>query len=271
MKKRMMLYFGSFDPIHKGHIALAEYAIDKGLGDEVAMIVSPQNPFKAATLQTPEMDRFEMAEMACADSRYPEQIRPSAIEFMLEKPSYTIRTLDYLRDNFGAEMEFAIMIGSDNTARLDEWRDYERILAEYPIYVYPRRGAEVEKFRDRVHLLEDAPLVDFSSTDVRQAAERGQDVAPMVGERVAEYIRRKQLWTPAGRIVRYTSLIEQQPDCAELYVERGKCYFQHNEWGNAINDFNRALKLDPQCGEAKQFIEMAEEILAFRYTDIYNP
>lgn len=271
MKKRMMLYFGSFDPIHKGHIALAEYAVDKDLCDEVAMIVSPQNPFKTAMSQTPEMDRLEMVEMACADSRYPERIMPSAIEFVLEKPSYTIRTLDHLREKFGAIMEFSIMIGSDNTARLDEWREYERILSTYTIYVYPRRGAEVVKFRDRLHLLDDAPLVDFSSTDVRQAAERGEDVTSMVGERVAEYIRRKQLWTPAGRIVRCTSLIEQQPDCADLYVERGKCYFHHNEWGNAINDFRKALTLDPQCDEAKQFIEMAEEILAFRYTDIYNP
>lgn len=271
MKRRMMLYFGSFDPVHKGHIALAEYVIDRNLGDEVAMIVSPQNPFKAAMSQTPEMDRFEMTEMACADSRYPDRIRASAIEFLLDKPSYTIRTLDYLAENFGAEMEFSIMIGSDNTSRLDEWREYERILATYPVYVYPRRGAETVKFRDRLHLLEGVPLVDFSSTDVRAAAERGEDTTPMVGERVAEYIRRKQLWTPAGRIVRYTALIEEQPERAELYVERGKCYFQHNEWGNAINDFKRALKLDPEYSEAQQFIEMTEEILAFRYTDIYNP
>ena len=101
MKKRMLLYFGSFDPVHNGHIALAEYAIEHNLADEVALIISPQNPFKADLLQTPEYTRYEMTEMACKESKYPEQIKPSVIEFVLEKPSYTINTLDYLKENCG--------------------------------------------------------------------------------------------------------------------------------------------------------------------------
>ena len=266
-----MLYFGSFDPIHKGHVALAEYVIDEGLCDETALVVSPQNPFKTDTLQTDEMQRFEMAVIACADSKYPERIRPSVVEFMRPKPSYTIDTLDYLTQSYGEQMEFSILMGSDNVDRLDEWRDYRRILDTYRIYVYPRRNAEATKFLDRITMLADAPLVDFSSTDVRAAAERGEELAPMVGARVAEYIRSRRLWTSASRIAGYTALIERNPDCAALYVERGKCYFRHNEWGSAINDFRRALKLDPDMAEAAQFIEMAEEILAFRYTDIYNP
>ena len=82
-----MLYFGSFNPIHKGHIALAEYAIEKGLCDEVVLVVSPQNPLKPAGQQAPELDRFSMAETACAASKYPDKIKPSVIEFMLDKPS----------------------------------------------------------------------------------------------------------------------------------------------------------------------------------------
>ena len=98
MKKRMLLYFGSFDPVHNGHIALAEYAIEKNLADEVALVISPQNPFKADILQTPEYTRYEMTDMACKASKYPERIKPSVVEFVLEKPSYTINTLDYLKE-----------------------------------------------------------------------------------------------------------------------------------------------------------------------------
>ena len=85
--KRVMLYFGSFNPIHKGHIALAEYAVEKGLCDELVLVVSPQSPYKQAEELAPEMDRFEMAETACAASRYPDRIKPSVVEFLLPKPS----------------------------------------------------------------------------------------------------------------------------------------------------------------------------------------
>ena len=271
MKTRMLLYFGSFDPIHNGHIALAEYALDKGLADQVALVISPQNPFKADVLQTPEYTRYEMVEMACKESRYPERILPSVVEFVLEKPSYTINTLDYLKENHGADMEFSIITGSDIWARFDEWKDYERILNEYKIYVYPRKGYEVEKFADRVTILEDAPFVEFSSTEVRGKAERGEDISAMVSPSVSDYIVKNQLWTPAGRIARLTTMIEQQPNRAELYVERGKCYFQRNEWGSAINDFRKAEELKPELEEARQFREMVEEILEYRYKDIYNP
>jgi nicotinate-nucleotide adenylyltransferase len=271
MKKRMLLYFGSFDPIHNGHIALAEYAIEKNIADEVALIISPQNPFKADVLQTPEYTRYEMTEMACRESRYPEKIKPSVVEFVLEKPSYTINTLDFLRDNHGADMEFSIITGSDIWSRFDEWKEYERILAEYKIYVYPRKGYAVEKFADKVTILEDAPFVDFSSTEVREVAERSGDISSMVAPSVAKYITDNQLWTPAGRVVRLTQMIEAGDERDVLYVERGKCYFQHNEWGKAINDFNRAKAINPDNKEAHQFHDMVYEILSFRYKDIYNP
>lgn len=267
----MLLYFGSFDPIHNGHIALAEYALERDLADEVALIISPQNPFKADVLQTPEYTRFEMAEMAAKESRFPDRIKPSVVEFVLEKPSYTINTLDYLKESCGDEMEFSIITGSDIWARFDEWREYERILNEYKIYVYPRKGYEVEKFIDRVTLLTDAPYVDFSSTEVRACAERGEDISSFVSPSVAEYVRNNQLWTTAGNIVRLTSMIESGDERALLYVERGKCFYRRNEWGKAINDFNHAMKLEPENEEARQLHDMIYEILSFRYKDIYNP
>ena len=109
-KRRMMLFFGSFNPVHNGHIALAEYAVEKGLCDEVAMIISPQNPFKQNWELAGEMDRYSMVEAACRNSRYPEQIKPSVIEFLLEKPSYTVNTLQHLSENYGDQMEFSILM-----------------------------------------------------------------------------------------------------------------------------------------------------------------
>lgn len=158
--KRVMLYFGSFNPIHKGHIALAEYAVEKGLCDELVLVVSPQSPYKQAEELAPEMDRFEMAEAACAASRYPDRIKPSVVEFLLPKPSYTIDTLRYLAENHGADMEFSILMGADQIERLDGWKEYDRIL-EYPVYVYPRRGERVDRFPGRITVLEDALAAGF--------------------------------------------------------------------------------------------------------------
>ena len=208
--KRVMLYFGSFNPVHRGHIALAEYVVGQGLCDEAVLVVSPQSPYKQAAELAPEMDRFEMAEIACAASKYPERIKPSVVEFLLPKPSYTIDTLRYLKENFGSGMQFSILMGSDQIARLAGWKEYEQIL-EYPVYVYPRRGEPAEGFEGRITPLTDAPLQDFASTDVRDRIGRGEDVAAMLDEGVAAYIRRKGLWSPATRIAALGAQIAAEP------------------------------------------------------------
>lgn len=270
--KNVLLYFGSFNPIHRGHIALAEYAVEQGLCDEVVLVVSPQNPHKQSAHLAPEMYRFEMAELACGASKYPEKIKPSVIEFMLERPSYTINTLRYLKENFGGEMRFSILMGSDLINTLDRWRESEAILADFPILVYPRRGHQVEKFGDRITLLEGAPYCDFSSTEVRSSVERGENTDRMLLPEVATYIREKGLYTTATRIVTLTAMIEEQPEAAApLYLERGMCHYRSNHWGEALNDFRRCLELDPQNEQARQLTDMVQEILAYRYTDIYNP
>lgn len=268
--KRVMLYFGSFNPVHKGHIALAEYAVDSGLCDEVVLIVSPRSPYKQPDGLAPETDRFEMAEMACAASRYADRIKPSVVEFLLPKPSYTIDTLRYLAENHGTEMEFSILMGADQIDRLDGWKEYEKIL-EYPVYVYPRRGERVDKFPGRLTVLDDAPLQDFSATDIRARICRGEDISQMVDPKVADYIRRKGLWNPASCKAALTARIAAEPDNAALYVERGKLHYRLNEWGAALNDFNRALQTDDSHAEARQYAQMVQEILEFRYKDIYNP
>lgn len=269
--KRMMLYFGSFNPVHRGHIALAEYAVERGLCDEIALVVSPQNPLKDADVQAPEIARFEMAELACAASRYPERIKPSVVEFLLEKPSYTVRTLRYLSENYGSEMRFSILMGSDLVPQLSLWRDYEEILGRYPVFVYPRPGYGERLYADRITYLEDAPAMEISSTRIREALERGEAADAWLHPDVGRYIRSHGLWSPEGYIARLTARLDEHPDDAALLIERGKWHYRRNEWGAALNDFNRALQADPAHEEARQLIEMVQEILAFRYKDIYNP
>ncbi len=269
--KKTLLYFGSFNPIHRGHLALAEYAIERGLAEEVILIVSPQNPHKQSANLAPEMDRFEMAEIACKGSKYPEQIKPSIIEFMLERPSYTVNTLRYLKENFSSQMEFSILMGCDLINTLERWREPDYILENFPILVYPRRGHQVEHFSDRITLLEEAPLADFSSTEVRSAIERGEPTEQMLPKEVEQYIRQKGLYSTAHRITALNQLIEAEPQNEALWLERGMCHYRRNEWGSALNDFRRTLEINPENQEAKQLTEMVQEILAYRYTDIYNP
>ena len=258
--KRVLLYFGSFNPIHKGHIALAEYAVERGLCDSVALIVSPQNPLKDEGVLMPELHRFEMAEIACRASRFPDRIQPSAIEFLLPRPSYTIDTLRYLEENNGAEMEFSVLMGADIIPQLDRWKDYEQLLENYDIKVYPRAGYVVDRFLDKITFLEDAPLHDYSSTDIREAYAAGRDTSGMLTREVAEYIAKNGLLKREGKAAEVQSLLT-----------RAKAAYGRNEWGKALNDFNAALALEPENREAQEYVKIIHEILEFRYKDIYNP
>lgn len=195
--KRTALFFGSFNPVHRGHMALAEWILRNGICDEAILIVSPHNPLKNASELAPEFNRFEMCELACNESEYSDRIKVSAIEFLLEKPSYTINTLRYLNQNFGKDSNFSLLVGADNMADFDKWRSYEEILDNYEVMVYPRHGCGLGRFADRVRYLEGAPEFDFSSTEVRDAALRSDDISGMVCAPVAGYIREHGLWRPA--------------------------------------------------------------------------
>lgn len=192
--KKVLLYFGSFNPIHKGHIALAEWVVEQDLCDELIFIVSPQNPLKSSTELAPEFSRYEMCEMACASSRFPDRIKVSAVEFVLEKPSYTINTLRYLREQFGSQMEFSLLLGADNIECFDKWREYEEILRDYPLFVYPREGYSVEKFADKITFLANAPLFDFAATDIRKAITDDENFTDKVSPAVAKYIIQNRLY-----------------------------------------------------------------------------
>lgn len=223
--KHVVLYFGSFNPVHRGHIALAEWVAEHVGCDEVVLVVSPKNPLKADDSLAPELNRFEMAELACARSRFPERIKPSVIEFLLEKPSYTIDTLRYLSRNYGGQMRFSVLLGADLVPQLERWRDYREILDGYPLLVYPRRGFETTQYLDRITLLNEAPLCDFSSTEVRRALEQGDDASAMLTPEVLAYIREKRLWDPVRYAERLTERIGEEPCNAALLVERGRWYY----------------------------------------------
>ena len=196
MKSRVVLYFGSFNPVHRGHIALAEYVISDGFADQAVMIVSPQNPHKEQSDLAAEFSRYEMCQAACAASLYPDKIQVSAVEFTLPRPSYTIDTLNFLAENFGDQMEFSILMGADNIENFHRWKNSEQIIANYPILVYPRRGYSLSRsqYADRVVYLENAPLFDFSATDVRTAIAEGGDISEMVISEVESYIKQNKIY-----------------------------------------------------------------------------
>ncbi|MBQ2843571.1 MAG: nicotinate-nicotinamide nucleotide adenylyltransferase [Alistipes sp.] len=191
--QRVMLYFGSFNPIHNGHIRLAEYVLEQGLCDLVTLIISPQSPYKSPLELAPELSRFEMAETACGASKYPEQIRPSVVEFLLPKPSYTIDTLRYLEEQMGERMQFSILMGGDQLAGLDGWKEADKI-RQYPIFVYPREGQQVEELSEGMTLLEGAPLLDISATEVRRRVAAGENTSELIHPKTAWYIRQNGLY-----------------------------------------------------------------------------
>lgn len=196
MKNRVVLYFGSFNPVHRGHIALAEYVISDGFADQVVLIVSPQNPHKEQSGLAAEFSRYEMCQAACAASLYPDKIQVSAVEFTLPRPSYTIDTLNFLAENFGDQMEFSILMGADNIENFHRWKNCEQIIANYPILVYPRTGYSLSRshYADRVVYLENAPLFNFSATDVRTALSDGGDVSDKIIPEVERYIKQNKIY-----------------------------------------------------------------------------
>jgi nicotinate-nucleotide adenylyltransferase len=191
--KRILLYFGSFNPTHNAHITIAEYAIERDLADEVVLVVSPHNPHKDARGLASEFHRYEMASLAAAASKYPDRILVSLVEMTLPKPSYTINTLRFLAREF-PEVQFSILMGSDLVAKLDTWREAGEIISGYDIYVYPRADETITPVGERMHILTDAPLSDISSTAIRARLAEGSDIREFVPREVADYIDKHRLW-----------------------------------------------------------------------------
>lgn len=191
MTSRTVLFFGSFNPIHRGHLQIARYMLDEGYGSRVWFVVSPQNPWKADTGLLEEGRRLEMVRRAIAgDAR----MEACDVEFAMPRPSYTYRTLCVLRNRYPGR-EFALAIGGDNLERFPEWRQAEDILTEFPVLVYPRPGARIPSWAEGRVTVADAPQTDVSSTEIRRKVRAGEsltdEVPPAILPLVEKYYRRQ--------------------------------------------------------------------------------
>ena len=174
--KKVALYFGSFNPIHNGHIGLGEYLLEHADVDELWFVVSPQNPLKKrADLWDDEL-RFRLA---CEATKGNERMAVCDVEFDLPKPSYTVNTLRILSKKY-PDCKFSLLIGADNYQIFDKWYCYDEILRDYTIYVYPREGVEVDLARFPQMKWLDAPLYPISSTMIRERLARGENVEDLV-------------------------------------------------------------------------------------------
>lgn len=189
-----MLYFGSFNPVHKGHIAIAEWVLDQGLCEEVWFVVSPRSPFKRQEELAEEQHRLEMVRTAAGESSHPDRIRACGIEFDLPKPSYTVDTLQALEERY-PNRTFSILIGEDNVSGLPRWKGYDRFIRKYRIWYYPRSGGDGTKYDTPAKVLPSAPLLDYSATEIRRRLRLGEPVEEMVTPGVYRYIEKHGLWT----------------------------------------------------------------------------
>ena len=170
------IFGGSFNPVHTGHVALAKSLCEKARLDEVWFMVSPQNPFKAhATDLLADHLRLEMVRKAVENEP---QLKASDYEFLLPKPSYTWNTLQALSADY-PDTAFTLLIGGDNWAAFDKWYRSADILARYPIVVYPRQGSHTGNVPEGVTIVE-TPLLDISSTEIRQRIREGKSIKGMV-------------------------------------------------------------------------------------------
>ncbi len=189
-QERVILYFGSFNPVHNGHMAVAEYVLAEGLFDELWFVVSPQNPLKPKSMLADGRCRLEMVRRAIEASQYGERMCVSDVEFDLPQPSFTINTMNELERRY-SNRRFAVLMGSDSAASIESWRDWRTLLERYEFYVYPREGNSVDA---RFKILSGAPLFDCSSTRVREAVACGENISSLVCSGVERYIKDNELW-----------------------------------------------------------------------------
>lgn len=189
MHKKIGLYFGSFNPIHIGHLLVATHIREAAQLDEVWFIVSPQNPFKQNSELADEHHRLEMVKLAIDKTAY---FKVSDIEFKLEKPSYTHITLKELSKQF-PEHTFHLIIGEDNVAKFHEWKEAEWIQQHFHIYIY-NRGNQISDFRFINSDFISLPKFDISSTAIRNRVKNSQAITYFVTENVEHYIRFHKLY-----------------------------------------------------------------------------
>jgi nicotinate-nucleotide adenylyltransferase len=180
------LYFGSFNPVHTGHLIIANHILNETDLEKIWFVVSPQNPFKSNATLLNEYNRLHLLKVATEDDT---RIKISDIEFNLPRPSYTSITLAHLVEKY-PEHQFSLIMGSDSFQNLHKWKNFESIVTGYPIYVYNRASFEISNHVNAKLTIVDAPLLQISATQVRQLVKEGKSIRYMVPEKVREEIEK---------------------------------------------------------------------------------
>ncbi|SEC17801.1 nicotinate-nucleotide adenylyltransferase [Tenacibaculum sp. MAR_2009_124] len=187
MNKKIGLYFGTFNPIHVGHLIIANHMVENSDLDEIWMMVTPHNPFKKKSSLLDNHHRLEMVYLATQEY---DKIKPSDFEFKLPQPNYTINTLTQLSEKY-PDKTFNLIMGEDNLKSFHKWKNYEAILDDYHVYVYPRisEGVIETQFdnHQKIHPVK-APIVEISSTMIRNGVKEGKSVRPMLSNAVWKYV-----------------------------------------------------------------------------------
>ncbi|WP_340199542.1 nicotinate (nicotinamide) nucleotide adenylyltransferase [Ascidiimonas sp. W6] len=187
MQKKVGLYFGTFNPIHVGHLIIANHLAEYSDLDAIWLVVTPHNPHKNKRTLLDDHHRYQMVFEATKD--YP-KLKPSNVEFKLPQPNYTVKTLAHLQEEY-PDTEFALIMGEDNLKSFHKWKNYEVILENHSIYVYPRKSeGQVEhqfKGHPKIHAI-NAPIMELSSTFIRKAISEGKNIRPMLPEAVWKYL-----------------------------------------------------------------------------------
>ena len=189
---RVGLFFGSFNPVHVGHLIIAQSLLNISDLDQIWMVVSPQNPLKERATLAHEFDRFDMVRRA---THYSSRIWASDIEFGLPKPSYTIDTLVYIKEKH-PEHSFTLIMGEDNLVHIKKWKNWETLVKNNPIIVYPRPGvlANTQIEGTRITRVEGCPYMEISASLIRGFKKRGKSIQYLVTSEVEEFIEAKNLY-----------------------------------------------------------------------------
>ena len=190
------LFFGSFNPIHIGHLIIANVIREQTDLQQVWFVVSPQNPFKQTKDLLNEYDRLRMVELAVEDNF---DLRACNVEFSMPKPSYTVDTLAYLGERY-PQHHFHLILGSDNLTHFHRWKNHRVIIDRHTLYVYPRPEVSAKKVREEIANHPNiqtvtAPLLNISATFIRNLIQQDRSIQYLVADSVAEYIRDRKLYT----------------------------------------------------------------------------
>ncbi len=186
--KKVGLFFGTFNPIHIGHLVIANHMVEFSDLDEVWLVITPRSPFKQKQSLLDNNHRYQMVYEAIKD--YP-KLKASKIEFDLPQPNYTINTLLHLEEHYGSDFQFALLMGEDNLKSFHKWKNYEAILKNYAIYSYPRvsPGVIPEALEDHPKIQHvKAPIMEISSTFIRKHHKAGKNIRAMLPDMVWEYM-----------------------------------------------------------------------------------